>query len=173
MDFSPKLTTEVLSSTPATLSSMLGGLSQEWTESSRDRENWAPYDVVAHLIHADQNVWIPRAEVILLQEGDRGFRPFDRFGQFEMYKDEPLSQVLRDFNEVRKASLATLRSWELTEDKFDLRGIHPEFGEVSLGQLLSTWTVHDLTHIRQIVTYMAKLYSEAVGPWKEYLSILD
>jgi hypothetical protein len=32
--------------------------------------------------------------------------------------------------------------------------------------------VHDLTHIRQIVTVMALKYSENVGVWKEYLSIL-
>lgn len=51
-------------------------------------------------------------------------------------------------------------------------GRHPDFGEVSLQQLLATWAVHDLTHIRQIVTEMALRYSEAVGPWKQYLSIL-
>jgi hypothetical protein len=50
--------------------------------------------------------------------------------------------------------------------------VHPEFGEVSLRQLLSTWVVHDLTHVRQIATVMAKKYQTAVGPWREYLSIL-
>ena len=53
-----------------------------------------------------------------------------------------------------------------------LKGMHPELGEVNLEQLLSTWVVHDLTHIRQIVTVMAKKYSENVGVWREYLSIL-
>jgi len=32
--------------------------------------------------------------------------------------------------------------------------------------------VHDLGHIRQIVRVLARQYDEAVGPWKEYLSIL-
>jgi hypothetical protein len=173
MKFDLSLTLEVLSSTPETLSSMLGSLSDQWTQSSGDRDNWAPYDVVAHLIHGDQNVWIPRAEVILNQAEDRSFPPFDRFGQFEMYKEEPLSQVLDDFRRVRATSLGTLNSWELTDDKLDLQGIHPEFGEVRLRELLAAWTVHDLTHIRQIVTAMAKRYDAAVGPWKEYLSILD
>lgn len=173
MNFSLERTIEVLSNTPMTLGSMLGGLSPEWTASSGDRENWAPYDVVAHLIHGDINVWIPRARVILEQGADRSFRPFDRFGQFEMYKDEPLTQLLEDFARVRSESLANITGWDLNDEQLDLTGIHPEFGEVRLRELLATWTVHDLTHIRQIVTAMAKRYEAAVGPWKEYLSILD
>ena len=51
-------------------------------------------------------------------------------------------------------------------------GIHPEFGRVTLAQHLSTWTVHDLTHLAQIVRVMAKQYGEAVGPWTKYLSVL-
>jgi hypothetical protein len=43
---------------------------------------------------------------------------------------------------------------------------------VTLGQHLSTWVVHDLTHINQIVRVMAKQYGDAVGPWRAYLSVL-
>ena len=43
---------------------------------------------------------------------------------------------------------------------------------MTLGQLLATWTAHDLGHISQIVRAMAKQYTEAVGPWEQYLSIL-
>jgi hypothetical protein len=50
--------------------------------------------------------------------------------------------------------------------------MHPELGKVSLEQLIATWLVHDLTHIRQIATFMARKYEKEVGPWKEYLSIL-
>ena len=46
-------------------------------------------------------------------------------------------------------------------------------GEVTLEQLLATWTVHDLTHIRQIVMILASKYAENVGAWKQYLSILQ
>ena len=53
-----------------------------------------------------------------------------------------------------------------------MKGIHPDLGEVTLSQLLSTWTVHDLDHINQISRVMAKQYNEAVGPWKNYLGVL-
>jgi hypothetical protein len=53
------------------------------------------------------------------------------------------------------------------------RGVHPAFGEVTLGQLLATWVVHDLNHLGQIVKTMAKQYTRAVGPWRELLPIID
>jgi hypothetical protein len=56
--------------------------------------------------------------------------------------------------------------WELSVN-------HPAFGKVKLKQLLSTWAVHDLSHLAQIARVMAKQYRENVGPWIEYLPILD
>ena len=59
------------------------------------------------------------------------------------------------------------------ETDFDKKGVHPELGEVTLKQLLSTWVVHDLTHIAQITRVMAKQYREEIGPWIEYFRILN
>ncbi len=80
--------------------------------------------------------------------------------------------LLGQFGKLRGENLETLRSWKLNDDQLDLEGIHPELGRVTLRQLLATWVVHDLNHVRQIVTAMAKRYDSEVGVWKEYLSIL-
>jgi hypothetical protein len=61
----------------------------------------------------------------------------------------------------------------LTDADLEQKGIHPAFGEVTLAQLLATWTVHELNHIAQISRVMAKLYKTEVGPWVEYLKILQ
>ncbi|WP_242066396.1 hypothetical protein [Brevibacillus laterosporus] len=51
--------------------------------------------------------------------------------------------------------------------------VFPQFDRYShLNEMLSTWVVHDLTHIAQIVRVMAERYRADVGPWKEYLGIL-
>jgi hypothetical protein len=54
----------------------------------------------------------------------------------------------------------------------DLEGQHPEFGTVTLRQLLATWVCHDYSHIAQIARVLAKRHRETVGPWARYLSIL-
>ena len=173
MEFELETGIEVLQNTPGVVRSMVSGLSDEWTANSGRQDDWGVFDVVGHLIHADETDWIPRAEVILARGEDRNFPPFDRFGQFAKANGKTLTVLLDEFDEVRSGCLATLRGWDLTDEKLELRGVHPEFGEVSLRQLLATWVVHDLTHIRQIATVMARKYEEAVGPWKAYLSILD
>lgn len=171
MQFSVSRSIEVLSATPPTLRSLLRGLSEDWTVSAT-REEWGPFDIVGHLIHGEETDWIPRAKIILEQGEDRSFVPFDRFAQFEKSKGKTLASLLDEFEHLRRDNLETLIGWNLTDEQLDLQGIHPELGCVTLRQLLATWAVHDLNHIRQIVTAMAKRYDSAVGPWQEFLSIL-
>jgi hypothetical protein len=162
---------EVLERTPRTLRAMLDGVSDEWTGGG-DREDWAPFDIVGHLIHGELTDWIPRAKIILAQGENKTFVPFDRWAQFELSKGKTLGVLLDEFDECRRASLRTLVDWNLNGEQLRLKGMHPELGEVTLEQLLATWVVHDLTHIRQISQFMARKYSDTVGPWTEYLSIL-
>lgn len=173
MDFSLDLALEILRQTPFTLRRMLDGLSPEWTESRGDRENWAPYDVVGHLIHGEETDWIARAEIIIAQGENRTFEKYDRLAQFERSKNKTLDDLLTEFAHLRNANIEKLIGWQLTPAQLQLKGMHPALGEVTLAQLLATWPVHDLNHIRQIVVYMAKMYDHEVGPWKEYLKILN
>lgn len=172
MNFRIDHAVDILRQTPYSLERMLSDLSEEWTVSKGDREDWSPYDVIGHLIHCEETDWIPRAEIILVQGQDREFEPFDRWAQFDISKGRSLADLLTEFAHLRSLSLERLVAWQLTPEQLELKGIHPEFGDVTLRQLLSTWVVHDLGHIRQIVTYMARKYENSVGPWKQYLSIL-
>lgn len=172
MKFDLERSIEVLAATPATVRALLGDLSDDWTASNGDREDWQPYDILGHYIHGEDTDWIPRAKIILAQANGGTFEPFDRQAQFVNSERKSLADLLDEFERKRAESIETLRSWELVDEELDLKGTHPELGEVTLRQLLATWVVHDLTHLRQIATAMAKRYDTAVGPWKEYLSIL-
>ena len=173
MKFELDKAVEILRQTPYSLSRMLEDLSPDWVKGDDDRDNWSPYDVIGHLIHGEETDWIPRAEVILAQGDDNRFTPFDRLAQFESSRGRSLQDLLTELAHLRNANLERLVGWQLTPDQLDLKGIHPEFGEVTLRQLLATWVVHDLNHIRQIVTYLSRNYHDEVGPWKAYLSILQ
>lgn len=173
MKFQIEEAVEILSQTPATVKSLLGDLSEDWIKNQPNSESWNAFDIVGHLIHGEETDWIPRAEIILAQDENTTFETFDRFAQFEKSKGKSLDELLETFAMARAKSLETLRQMNLTEEKLRLKGIHPELGEVTLKQLLATWTVHDLTHIRQLATVLASKYVEIVGAWKQYLSILQ
>ncbi|HBE83516.1 MAG TPA: DinB family protein [Pyrinomonadaceae bacterium] len=162
----------ILAVTPGTLKAWLGGLPDVWTASSGDENDWRPFDVVGHLIHGERTDWISRARIVLEQGENRTFEPFDRLAQFEHSRGKTLEELLDEFERLRSENLRLLSSWELGEEQFDLVGMHPALGPTTLRQLISTWAVHDLNHIKQIAASMAKRYDREVGPWKEYLSIL-
>ncbi|MGH7598035.1 MAG: DinB family protein [bacterium] len=172
MLFSLQHAIEILSRTPATLTSLLAGLSEPWIKNNEGSETWSPYDVVDHLIHGERTDWMPRLKIILELGESRPFDPFDRFAQFEASQGKSLSELLETFATLRRQNLATLKQLNLTEEHFKLKGTHPDFGPVTLEQLLATWVVHDLDHISQIARVMAKQYLDEVGPWMSYLSIL-
>jgi len=164
---------EILQRTPATLNSLLRDLSEQWLVQNEGPDTWSPYDVIGHLIHGEETDWIPRAKMILEHGETRAFEPFDRVAMFEGSKGKSIVELLDTFAQLRAANLRELQSMNLTSELLDKRGRHPELGVVTLRQLLSTWVIHDLGHIRQVVRVMSKQYGEAVGPWKAYLSILE
>lgn len=163
----------VLERTPGTLRSMLSGLPSGWTHATEGADTWSPYDIVGHLIHGERTDWVPRAELILAQGPVRRFQPFDRFAQARESQGKALDELLDEFTRLRTANVATLAGWRLTPSQLALEGEHPEFGAVTLGQLLATWVAHDLGHLAQTARVMAKQYREAVGPWRAYLPVMD
>jgi len=173
MDSKLEQTKQILQRTPATLNSLLGNLSEEWVLKNEGPDSWSAFDVVGHLIHGEETDWIPRTRIILEHGEERAFEPFDRFAMFEKSKGRSLSELLAEFELLRVRNLEELDRMNLTPELLAKRGKHPELGVVTLNQLLATWAVHDLNHIAQIVRVMSKQYSDEVGPWKAYLSILQ
>jgi len=173
MNFSLSKSIEILERTPDVLIVLLKNISPDWTSNNEGGESWSAYDIVGHLIHGEKTDWIPRMEIILSDIQDKRFELFDRFAQFEDSKGKSLTQLLDEFKSLRQKNIEFLRSSTLTDNDFEKTGIHPAFGEITLSQLLSTWTVHDLNHIAQISRVMAKHYMKDVGPWVEYLKILQ
>jgi len=172
MDFDLKCTLEILRQTPATLKSMLGGLSESWLLANRGEPSWCPRDVVAHLIHGEREDWIARTRIIL-QHGDaETFTPFDPSKFAKETGGKTTAELLDIFAELRIKNLAALEALNLQPEQFELTGTHPEFGRITLSQLLATWAVHDINHIVQIGRTLAYQYDDAVGPWKAYLSVL-
>lgn len=163
----------VLERTPRTLRHFIGGLPPAWTTPNEGPDTWSAYDILGHLLHGERADWIPRARIILAQQGDRRFPPFDRFAQVRESAGQSIEQLLVAFEQKWGANLATLASWTLGEEELELTGEHPAFGPVTLRQLLATWVAHDLGHVAQIARVMAKQYREDVGPWRAYLPVMD
>jgi DinB superfamily len=172
MEFELNHATDILSRTPKVLKTMLHGLPLKFLENNEGENTWSPFDVVGHLIHGEQINWIPRANMILEFGKQKTFEPFDRFVQFEASKGKTIEDLLEEFELLRAQNILILKELQLNAQDLEKLGNHPEFGSITLEQLLATWVAHDLDHIVQISRTIAKNYRETVGPWRAYLSVL-
>ena len=160
----------ILERTPTVLRAQLQGLPHAWLADNDGEGTWSPGQVVAHLVEAEHDLWIPRMRAIL---GGQSFPPFDREGSLRRWGNDSLDTLLDEFARRRRVSLDAFAKAKLTDTDLQKTGKHPEFGTVSLSQLLSTWTAHDLIHLAQITKTMARRYRDAVGPWKNYIRTLQ
>jgi hypothetical protein len=163
---------EIISRTPETLNSLLSGLSDEWIYNNEGDKSWNPFDILGHLIHGEKTDWLPRIRIILSQNENTKFEAFDRFAQFDNSVGKTMDALLNEFAALREKNIRELESMNISDEVLIYTGVHPEFGNVMLSQLISSWVVHDLGHIAQLSRVMASQYIEAVGPWKPYMSIL-
>jgi uncharacterized damage-inducible protein DinB len=172
MNFDSAGSIAILERTPAVLRTLLEGLSGDWTHSNEGPDTWSPVNVIGHLIDGEETDWMERAHIILEQGSNLRFEPFDRFRHIHTSKERTLTELLNHFAELRASNLKELKQLTLDRTTLRLTGEHPEFGTVTLEQLLATWVAHDLGHLAQISRVMAKQYKEAVGPWQVYLPVL-
>jgi DinB superfamily len=164
-------TTDLLRRTPDVLRALLAGLPESWGETPDTEGGWRPRDVVGHLITAELDDWMPRVKRILDHGTSVPFDKFDRFAHVGRDDDVSLDDLVDRFATLRRESLEELA--RLVSDKdLDRHGMHNALGEVTMGELLATWAVHDLDHVSQIFAGMAGSRDAAVGVWKAYLGIL-
>jgi len=159
----------LLSRTPKILRQLLGDLDDNWVDFHKHDQAFSPSDVIGHFIAGEQTDWIPRMKIMLSKDGSKEFPPFNREG-FDRHVG--LEERLSQFEALRAQNLKTLKE-SVTVNDLHKTGIHPEFGEVTLQQHLATWVVHDLTHLFQIIESLALRYKESVGPWIQYLRVLN
>ena len=136
-------------------------------------DTWSPFDVVGHLIHGERTDWLVRVEIIVREGDAREFPPFDRTAMFEASRGRTLEELLDTFATLAPRTCSGYGRWTWATTTFTAAGATPSSAPVTLEQHLATWVAHDLSHIGQIVRVMGRAYTDAVGPWRAFLPMLE
>ena len=131
---------------------------------------WHAVEVLSHIADGEITDWMPRIEQIL-SDGGR-FMVFDREGGFLRYRGWTAEALVGEFGQLRRANLEKLDTLQLSDSHMRLTGIHPEFGPVTLEQLVACWATHDMAHIAQLARLLTRSLGRHVGPWRKYFSLL-
>jgi len=172
MNFSLNKSIDLLERTPDAFRALFHNSTENWDIINEGENTWSAYNIIGHLIHGEKTDWIPRAEIILGDSDDKTFEAYDRFAQEKLYSSQTTDELLNEFKILRTENISKLRQWDLQEEDLNKRGIHPDLGNVSLRELISTWTIHDMSHLYQASRVIVKHYSDDVGPWRKYSRIL-
>ena len=127
------------------LSTFSCDLPQAWTHHNEGGGTLTVFDVVGHLIHAENTDWLPRANMILEYGESRAFEPFDRGGHAKEIQGKSLPQLLDEFTSVRSENLGKLHALNPGPADLARRGRHPALGIVTLAQLLAVSALADFT----------------------------
>ena len=161
-----------LSRMPRVLRSLTEDLPDAWLDANEGPDTFTVRDVLGHLISGEETDWIPRMRILLEHGESRPFTRFDRLAFRERYGRASIGELLDRLEVARAASLVDLAALSLTPADLERAGTHPEFGRVTLAQLLATWVAHDFTHLSQISRVVARQYQDEVGPWRAYLRVV-
>jgi hypothetical protein len=127
--FSVDKSIDILRRTPATLHAMLDDINEEWTSVNEGGQTWNVYDIVGHLIYGEKTDWLPRIEIMLSENTEKTFEPFNRFAQFENSLGKSLADLLNEFSLLRAQNINQLCSKKLAGKELRQTGIHPLSGK--------------------------------------------
>lgn len=128
---------------------LVAGVEAEQARWRPEPEQWSILEVVNHLADEEVEDFRTRLEVTLRGEG-APWPPIDpqRWVGERGYNERELSESLERFLSRREESIGWLGS--LPAADWSLAYEHPSFGEITAGDLLTSWVAHDHIHVRQL-----------------------
>jgi hypothetical protein len=148
----------LLSAAPATLDTLVRGVSRTLCARRPAPDKWSIQEIVAHLAD-DELVGAYRIRLILSAPGTL-IQAFDqdawaitgRYASIEVDTSATLYRTLRD------ANLALLK--RLTAAEWERSGVHEERGPESVRDIAEYYAGHDLNHFAQIETILQRARPE-------------
>lgn len=148
--FTPEKALRDLPKTPVILNVILRGVDQARAQSATDGpDGWSVLEVLCHLNDYEQ-IFVKRAHAIVESDHPQ-FGPLDHDGWVKAhhYAEQNLADIFASFLSRRRAFLAFLRG--LTPEQWQRVGVHHAWGELSVVELATNTTLHDVNHIEQII----------------------
>ena len=153
---------KMLAATPDILRGLMCDLNEEDARWKPAPDRFSVAEVLAHLSHSEGHCYRMRLDRFM-SEARPEFEPDDASLYLDLYRDADPEEEFAHFEDQREANLAFLRG--LPESAGRRAALHRSAGEITLGQMLHEWTLHDLGHVRQIAELVrARNYLAGAGP---------
>jgi hypothetical protein len=145
-----KAVLEILATTPEKLKREISTLARREMLARPAPNKWSVQEVLAHLADLEEVGMRARVAAMIEQETPTlpRFDPEARAAQLKYNTIDPRRSWAR-LNRQRRANVKWLRT--LRPRQLKRRGIHESVGEITVGELITEWAFHDLSHLKQIL----------------------
>lgn len=125
---------------------------------------WSILEIVCHLVDEEVEDFRTRLRLTL----DNPATPWPEIDPpgaaiARRYNERNLHAEVQRFVNERHESVAWLRS--LSQPKWANAYVHPKWGPISAGMLMTSWAAHDLLHLRQIAKRRFELAAREGAPY--------
>jgi hypothetical protein len=150
----------LLSITPARWESLVEAAPPELIRRSPAPGEWSAAECFDHLLVTERLVFRGRLQALLEGRDLAAFDPRQREPQPEREPREVAGALVVE----RRRNLEVLN--RLTAADLERSSRHPDYGMVSLAELLNTWTAHDLQHTVQAEEALMQAFIPGTGPFR-------
>ncbi|MBW2307547.1 MAG: DinB family protein [Deltaproteobacteria bacterium] len=151
--------------TPDIVESVAMGLSEEEIHLRPAANQWCMVELVCHLADVDRLVM--RERIQLMMEKDRAPIPPldpDALAEKNKYDQRTFAEAMAEFRNERAESLTIIPQIRLED--WNRVCLHSRFGEVSLGNQIVAWFLHDCSHLRQLLNRRMHLFRGWAGGYE-------
>ncbi|WP_165422860.1 DinB family protein [Ktedonosporobacter rubrisoli] len=153
----------VLSTTPERWQRLVATLPADLLTRQPVAGEWSALNCLQHLLDAEYKNFPVRLRAFLAGED---FSPFDPSLVHSGLDGLSPQELVATFARTRQESLVALQS--LQDDDLTRTVQHPQFGTVTLAQMLHTWAAHDLMHTVQGERALMQPFMLGCGPWRVF-----
>ena len=160
-----------LESTPEIFRLMLAGLTPAQTQWKPEPDRFSIAELLEHLSHVEGHFFREAAERIATQDHPE-IAPYDQNAYYAsgIYSGRDAEDSFDHWEEQREDNIAFLNGLKLPAA--DRLGEHPELGDITLGNLLNEWALHDLGHVRQLAELVRAIrYYPELGPMQKQYTL--
>ena len=148
-----------LRSAPARLARALRRVPRRLLARRPGRGEWAVAEVMSHLADAEIALAFRIRKIAAEPGSTLAAWDQDRWAEGGGYRRTPLREALATYATLRRSNLAYVgRLGAATRRQ---HGRHPEYGRLTIPQLLAHWAEHDLNHLEQIQAAHRRLAGRA------------
>ena len=133
---------------PARLARALRRVPRRLVAGRPGRGEWAVAEVLSHLADAEIALAFRIRKIAAEPRGVLVAWDQERWADNGRYRRTPLREALATFAALRRSNLAYVG--RLSAAQKGQHGRHPEYGRLTIPQMLAHWAEHDLNHLEQI-----------------------